>query len=197
MQSLSDAMNASTDYARYGDQFIQGLASGVVPYGSALRTAAQAMDPTYRSVQNVPQRIEAGIPGLTQNVPEKVTALGETSKRESPWWSPISVTGAKADPVDTELGKYGVEVPLLGKSVDGIPITDEERRALQVKSGQSIKAALAKTIASTAYKNADATVKAKMLSYYIDQGRSQATDAFMRTLGPAERTRRRKEAVAK
>lgn len=53
----------------------------VIPAQSLLRYVTQVLDPVYHKAKGFTQTLEAGIPGLSKNIPVYTTPLGETEKR--------------------------------------------------------------------------------------------------------------------
>jgi hypothetical protein len=59
------------------------LASQVIPLEAMLRYVAQIVDPIYRKTSGFTHRIQAGIPGLSKNLPAYTTPLGQPESRNA------------------------------------------------------------------------------------------------------------------
>src|SRR3990167_6073288 len=105
MSGLADLMDAVMDPGRYAERFATRWVTGFVPFSSALRQTANINDPTIRSPENLKEAFQANIPGLTGNVPPRLTAFGEEATRSTPF-SPIVVSPDRQTAVDAELGRY-------------------------------------------------------------------------------------------
>lgn len=92
------------------DNFLAEAASGFIPASSLLRTTAQSIDPAVREPEGVYERIKAGLPLLSQTLPQRVDVLGrgetyrgsEGAKAFLP--SPIPEAEPLSE-VDAELGR--------------------------------------------------------------------------------------------
>ncbi len=161
MENIANVMNFIEDPFGEGKRLLQRTASGFVPESALLRTIAQALDPTIRQAQNIPEQIMAGIPGLTEQIRAKTNVFGETQKRETPSYSPINITSEKNDPVNIELDRLGLNVGLVGGTItftnasgksEKLVLTGDELYNYRNLSGQAIKRALDKAVASAAYR---------------------------------------------
>ena len=59
------------------------LVSQFVPGSALLRYVAQAIDPVFRDAKTFTQRLESGIPGMTQGIPAYTTPLGQPETRNA------------------------------------------------------------------------------------------------------------------
>lgn len=102
MSGVADLLNAIEDPARYGENFIERTAQGIVPYSSALRTITRGIDPTVRETEGLGEAIKAEIPGLSSTLPAKENTYGEPIVREGGFLRqlfPIKFTTEKSDAV--------------------------------------------------------------------------------------------------
>jgi len=75
LSGLNNLFNAIDDPERYGNQFLNNIASGFVPFSGTNRGLVRITDPRYLNPQNVGQAIKGNIPGLSHSVPARVDAL--------------------------------------------------------------------------------------------------------------------------
>lgn len=178
MSGLSDLMDAVGDPARFAQRYFQRQASGFVPYSSALRQTATAMDPTVRDPETIGEQFQANIPGLTGNVPPRLTAFGEPAQRGFP--SPIQISPDKQTAVDAELERLGMEVGFTGKSIGGISLTREQQAVYQQIAGRSTYETLANLIASPRWETLTAADQEKVIDRVIARARDQVRDPIAR-----------------
>ena len=169
MSGLGDLFDAIQDPIRFAEQYATRQISGFVPASSALRQTAQAIDPTIRSPQGLAEQLQANIPGLTGNVPPRLTAFGEESKRGFP--SPIQVSAAKQSKVDAELERLGMEVGFVGGKVGDETLSRETRSNYQRVAGQITYLLLDRTMSREAYAGLDDAVKQEVTEKMITAGR--------------------------
>ena len=175
VSSISDLINAIADPERYGTQFFERQAASIaLPFSSALRTAAQVADPTFRQPENIAERVESQVPGLSRRVPARLTAFGEEAKRETPAWSPIVVSPAHQDAVDAELERLGINIGFVGETIGGVPLTREQQYAYQQLAGQMVKKALARLVQRGYYKGASDDRKEYQIRRAVDAQRAAA-----------------------
>ena len=174
LTGLNDFMNMLFQPERYGARWVSRLLGAGVPFSSAMRTAAQTFDPTFRRPGTLGESLQVGIPGLSQNVPAVITAFGEEAPRTSPAWSPIQVTPAQQSFIDAELERVGVEVGFVGKTIGGIELTREEQEQYRRLAGQVTKAGLARLITSDHYGKLNDLDKEAAIERVVNFSREQA-----------------------
>ena len=136
LSGLADFLNATAHIERSGEAFLMRTASGMVPASSLLRTVTQQVDPTIRKGTTPVERLEAGIPGLSQNVPPRLTAFGQEAERQTTSWFPIGISKAQQSQVDAELERVGMEVGFVGATIQKKELTQEQQQRYQVLAGQ-------------------------------------------------------------
>ncbi|HXI14920.1 MAG TPA: hypothetical protein VNM48_01015, partial [Chloroflexota bacterium] len=82
MESIDRPANAAQFFERFGAQ----IAQQNLPASSALRYVENITDPMLRNPQGVVERVQAGIPGLAQNLPIKRDAFGSEMARDQTGW---------------------------------------------------------------------------------------------------------------
>ena len=165
LSGLSDLIDAVSEPARYAERFGTRFVSGFVPFSSALRQTATAIDPTIRDPEGLAESLQAGIPGLTGNVPPRLTAFGEEADRGLP--SPIRITPDQQNAVDAELGRLKTEVGFVGESIGGEELSREEQRKYQTLAGQATKEVLAGRFQSPTYQQMSDAAKERAIERVV------------------------------
>lgn len=176
MSGLGDLFDAVQDPIRGAESYLTRQTSGFVPASVALRQTAQALDPTIRSPQNIQEQLQASIPGLTGNVPPRLTAFGEETRRGFP--SPIAVSPDKQSKVDAELERLGEEVNFVGRSIANVELTREQRADYQRAAGQMTYHLLDRVISKESYAKLDDSMKQKLVEELTYSGRDFFREPF-------------------
>jgi hypothetical protein len=181
LTGLSDFLDAITDPERNGENWLTRTIPSLVPFSSTTRLAAQATDTTIRKPTNIPEAIESNLPGLSKNVPPKLTAMGETITRETPFWSPINITKDKEDALTNELNRLEYNLGFVGKALSGISLDVNEQQAYQGIAGQLSKQAILDLIngkrdeeLKIPYSKLSDMAKVEALDSVVSEARSQA-----------------------
>jgi hypothetical protein len=180
LQTLSTFLQGLHDPSTYGTRVLNSMASSTVP--ALARIGAHVLDPTVRQTNTPLEAMQADIPGLSQNLPPRLTAFGEPQNRLTSSASPIGVSQAVNDPVDTELTRYGVEPGFTGKVFKGIDLTRQEQAEYQRLSGQWVKQQLDKLINDPRYAGLTDAQKAHILQLRITQAKGQAQRMYFQQL---------------
>jgi hypothetical protein len=164
------------------NRLTKDIATGFVPGAGMLRWIEQIGDPTIREGKTIPQKIEAMIPGLSENVPPKLDEFGQpiTIKKAGGAWgralNPIETEYVKRDPLREELEKFGMTLspPSAGTPEKGEPpYTEREGLVIREAKGQQVRAELEDLIASDAYQEADPEDQLTMLKSVLGQTRGE------------------------
>ena len=174
LSGLSDFMEAVSEPLRNAERFGQRWVTGFVPFSSALRQTATAIDPTIRDPENLAEAVQAGIPGLSENVPARQTAFGEEAQRGLP--SPIRVSPERENVVDAELGRLKVNVGFVGETIGGQELSRDEQRQYQTLAGQATKQVLEQRIQSEAYQSLSDAQKERALERVVSLVRDVTRD---------------------
>jgi diguanylate cyclase (GGDEF)-like protein len=163
LQGLADAAGLIKDPAGAGSNYISSLAGSIVP--NIVAKTAQAIDPAVRETKAtttgltaLPERIkntiESRLPGLSERLPEKHTALGGDAERPgnavSRFLSPIQATEDKDTAVVTrklvELDAVPSAPPkdisVKGRKVPLTPAEQDQIDAADVKATKQVEALL-------------------------------------------------------
>jgi hypothetical protein len=105
-----------------------------------------------QALQSMVNRVKARVPGLRETLPARLNAWGEevpSAGRLGPdVVSPFTVRTAKSDPVVEELLRTGLRVGAVGKSVDKVTLTTQQRHDYGWLSGHYIRQDLADVVRS-------------------------------------------------
>jgi hypothetical protein len=127
MQSFQGILDTINDPEHKGARFISSLAGSMLPYSSALRQAASAMDPSQRQVKSVLDGLRYYIPGWRETLLPKRDYAG----REIPnagfglggaLGPVIQHRAASTDPVDFEMATLGLRPGMPMNMVGGQPL---------------------------------------------------------------------------
>jgi Fe-S cluster biosynthesis and repair protein YggX len=174
---LNDAMQAFIQPERYGTQWAERMAGSLaVPFSSAMRTAAQAVDPYIRQPQGIAETIAANVPGLSQNVPARLTAFGEPIQRETAPLNPYATSTEKTDPMTVELNRLQYNTGFVGSSISNVPLNREQQRQYQEIAGQLTKRLFERVIARDAYQQMNDSQRIELLDKLTAEARKTARD---------------------
>lgn len=178
LKGVSGALNAVNDPARYGENFAESTAGSVVP--AAVAMIARGTDPLIRDAQGPMARIQARLPGLSRNVPPRMTAFGEPMRANG---------GILAQALDVTQSRRSTDTPLLAemrrldltvgfpsrtRTVGGLRErrTDDDYRALLERIGPATKAKLEAKVASSGWGLIDDEAKRERLEEIVSKVRS-------------------------
>jgi len=220
LQGLSDAVELFHDPGRAGTKFVEGLVGSYGPYSGMGRQIQRAYGVASRNPREgwlmMLDALEANYPGLSGNVPEATTALGEP---RTPGATGFGALVGRYDierdtPTLEALRLADVNVPRETRVLStgggyGVELTEAERDTLKRARGQAIIAEVAKERArprtarservlrtadpgSAEYRAALEDFNAAMQGAVSDAAR-WANQDFEKQLGKAEIKRREKQ----
>jgi hypothetical protein len=180
LSGLSDFFDALNDPGRAAEQFFGRTASGVIPMSGALRSVARHMDPVVRQPETWGEHIQAGIPGMSDELTPKLTRFGEDVRRQgSPFIVP-EVSGVNLDPINEELSRIGLDI---GSPSDRLESTrlmrmlgiegelePKDMLDLQRLRGRTARTTLAAVMGAPGYENLPDEVRAELLSRMLRKG---------------------------
>jgi hypothetical protein len=134
-----------------------------VPASSLTRTVAQGLDQTYRQPEGIVESLKASVPGMSEQVPEKLNVFGETSQRTTPWFSPINVSPEQDNQLNQELAKHEVNIGFVENSINNLELNRDELREYQIAAGQAVKQRILTTINSPEYQAVTDAEKKKLI----------------------------------
>jgi hypothetical protein len=77
MSGLFDLQAALDDPDQFAEWYLGRMASSLVPFAGAVRTAQQAIDPTVRQPKGIAESFMAKLPGVSTEVPARISRFGE------------------------------------------------------------------------------------------------------------------------
>jgi hypothetical protein len=182
MSGIADIMDAIAEPERYGSGVINRMATGMlVPYSSFTRTVAQTADTTIRKPESLLESLKASIPGLSQQVPARLNAFGETTQRETPAFFPINYTTEIETALNKELADTDTGIGYVSGKVGSISLNNKEESEYQQVVGGIIKSALEKLISSPEYAGLTKAERERMLSSAITKARSLGKDEYIKS----------------
>lgn len=112
--------------------------------------------------ESIKQSFQEKIPGLREDLPADITALGETREKQTSAVSPFASRPSKREdfPAITELDRLGVGMSELKKNPDQ---SDSDYERVAKKVGANTKASLNAVVASEPYKSAPQEVQKQIL----------------------------------
>ncbi|HZI84688.1 MAG TPA: hypothetical protein VFF44_12300, partial [Casimicrobiaceae bacterium] len=180
LMGIKNLMDAAGDAQHKASRFVAGL----VPIPAVSNRLAQATDQTVRAPTTFTQRLEARVPGLSQNVPamrdvfgEPVTRDGSTASRAAhALLDPFNTQRATPTPLLDELNRLGVQVGRPSRTIhvgrQSVPLTDEQYDAYVEQTGQMTKRALEALMNDPGYAGASDEQRADAMRRVIDQVRA-------------------------
>lgn len=177
LSGLSALQKATADPSRYGDQFIEGLATGFVPLSSALGQTARATDLTIRQPKGLKEKIQSIIPGLTQKLPAKRNVLGEESKRPGGFlnqFNPVKSSKELDTPIQKELDSFDFVLSVPGKSFDKRTMNNKQYSTFVEISGGFKKSVLSVLFKTSDWPTLDNETKTKMVEKAVSYANDQA-----------------------
>lgn len=180
LKGMGTIFQAMRDPTTYGGKFLTDTLTTLIPFGAALNTVGQAMDPVQRRPDrgDVGQAVKARLPGLREQVPVATDLLGKPISNQQTGiaaLNPLRVTKQKEDAMLKEFGRVGVDFgtvqpEIAGEKLYGADVGRYKDRA------QLYRAMIASQMIETqAYKNASDEDKARMLRNAMTRGAAWAS----------------------
>lgn len=199
LQGIGVIWKALSEPERFGSQAIGQFMTSLVPFGSALNTAAQAGDVYQRQPgrenlgQYIGQSIENRLPGLRQNVPIAQDQLGRPVPNPSAGavaLSPLRASTITNNAVLQEMLANGADVPEPPKSFRNIPLTPDEQRVFNEAAGRYTEQVVMSLMKDKGYQRLAPENKQKALQRAVENARNKAGAEFVQTIGLTEAQRR-------
>lgn len=170
MKGLSDAMNATTDPARYGEKWVQGFIASGVPSIAAATT--RAIDPELKEAQTILDKIKSRIPGVAGGLFPKRDIWGNAIERDlagvAAMVSPVYIAEGKGTKADQEVVRLGVRIGKPSKKIGEQELTPEQYDRLAVEAGAEAKKRVDRFVNQTSYSRMNDEFKAKMIKRQYD-----------------------------
>lgn len=185
LKGVSAPLNAITDPKRFGEQFVGGLASSVVP--NIVKDTAKALDPLQRENNSITDYVKNSIPVLRNKSLPKRDVLGNEIGQEPTGFSAFFDLFNSKTPIKNEVtselerlatvgesatpNKLGAKFSLYGQKINMSP---KELDELEKQTNGVLSSKLESIVTSDAYKGLEDMQKSKILSDAITAVRSQA-----------------------
>jgi flagellum-specific peptidoglycan hydrolase FlgJ len=199
LQGLSDTVNVLHDPSRYANKFLESLVSSYGPFSAMGRQIQRAYGVASRNphdgLMGLVEAMEANYPGLSGNVPESLTAIGEPRTQGisggAAFALPLRADILRDEPTLQALRANDVRIPPPARSVNvgngwAIDLTPEEQDQVQRARGEQIRQQVAAVMDSTLYKNGDISVKNQLLSKAVSNASQNSDVLFVRSLADAD-----------
>jgi hypothetical protein len=195
LQGLSDTVNVLHDPSQYAPKFVESLVSSYGPYSAMGRQIQRSMGVASRNprqgFQGLVDAMEAAYPGLSSNVPEATTPLGEPRTQGisgiASFALPVRADISRDEPTLAALRAADVRIPAAAKAVNvgngwSIDLTEAEQDQVKRARGQYIREQVARAQDLPMYKNGDVSVRNQVLSQAVSNGAQTADVLFVRSL---------------
>jgi hypothetical protein len=188
LQGISNVVNVITDPSRYGENWIEQLAGSTVPATGLMNWASRTIDPNLREVHGILDAIKYRIPGVSKTLPARQDIWGEEIKKEGitkgiggDIWravSPVQVSTAKEDEVESELSRLGYFPGKPSKNVGKEKLTPKQYYELIKNSGPQAKQSIIDKIRSPEYQNLSDSQKRNKFEGIISRIRTVAREPY-------------------
>ena len=182
MAELSDALH---DPGRYGEKFISGRVSAVVP--SVVGQAAKAMDPSMREIHGIVDAIKARIPRVRETLYPKRNLYGESIDLEGGFWmrylSPSVPSHESATPGERAIVESAADIGAINRTIHLgnkiVRLDDAQYDTLQVVSGPVVKQLVEGVASSPGFASLTKEQRANLLRQQVKQGREIGRTLFI------------------
>lgn len=151
MQSLSAALDATSDPKQYGGRFIQNYAGSLIP--AIVNTGTALVDEYRRDVRDMPSAMMARVPGASEQLEVKRDLWGRPIKKAGLTpidraLSPVVISQESNDPVDKEVLRLGISPGMPKRKIKGNDLTDEQYSRYVDEAGQRAYKIVQRIVAS-------------------------------------------------
>ena len=200
LAGISDFLNAVRESDRYGKSYISRLASNMVPFSGARRTATRGLDPVMREARDFVEIVKKDTPIASQAAAVKRTILGETIKYDGGGLfraiTPVRTSSDNHDPVYSELlrlqqgSALNISYPQRRININGKSVkldTHQYSKYLELAgqsyriNGLNAKDVLMQLFNDSNYQMQPDTVKGKLAEQIIRNYRYKAKSSLIQT----------------
>jgi hypothetical protein len=147
LQGLSNITKAIDEPERYAENISEGIASSFVPFGAMQRQIDRALGNAARDPHGALEAILATSPLTSGNVRERLTPMGDplvpTQTGVGAFVAPAKYGIEGDEPTLRVLRQARVALPEPGKTAEGYPLTEAERRTIQQRTGELLRETVA------------------------------------------------------
>jgi hypothetical protein len=201
LQGVSDFVDALHDPKTGASKFAEPLAASYGPYSSLFRESQRMMGVASRNPHDgavgLVEALEANYPGLSGNVPEATTPLGDARVQGATGigrYIPARYDIERDEPTLKALRESGVGIPAQPKSINAvgghIALTEAEQDQFKRMRGELIRQAVAPYAGNPAFEKLSTGEKNKFMRIAMTQAVTNAKNKFLATMGKDEITRR-------
>lgn len=188
LSGLAGAVNAMVDPVRYGDQFMEGYATALVP--KIIGQTTTLTDPYKREVDGVLDAIQSQLPHFREKLMPKRDVWGQPSANDK-WFAvmPVATSEVSKDKVKTEAvrleiamspaPKFLVEKGPFKPSDKRIELTAEQRDVFARVSGKNAMELLAPIVNASDWERIPDFAKAEVYKRVIEGTRRQGQYAAL------------------
>lgn len=188
LSGLAGAVNAMVDPVRYGDQFLEGYATSLIP--KIVGQTTTLADPYKREVDGVMDAIQSQLPYFREKLMPKRDAWGQPSANDK-WFAvmPVATSEVSKDKVKTEAvrleiamspaPKFLVEKGPFKPSDKRIELTAEQRDVFAQVSGKNAMEILAPIVNASDWERIPDFAKAEVYKRVIEGTRRQGQYAAL------------------
>ncbi|MEN6545628.1 MAG: hypothetical protein ABFE07_06260, partial [Armatimonadia bacterium] len=208
LSGVASLVDALEDPERYGSRLGASVLGQFVPMGALLRNVSGWLDDTSRDTRAyegegvmapVAKQLQAGIPGLAQQLPERLDVYGNPVHRQGrtgPWsFMPFGPSKDTRDATEREISRLGLYPGFTGKSLtigrQKIDLDQAQHSAYQKAIGQAMLKSAGIFVNSPVYQELNDEQRKFILDKIIQQSRSDAQQIFKaklyKSLSPRQR----------
>jgi len=188
LSGLAGAVNAMVDPVRYGDQFLEGYATSLIP--KIVGQTTTLADPYKREVDGVMDAIQSQLPHFREKLMKKRDAWGEPSANNK-WFAvmPVATSEVSKDKVKTEAvrleiamspaPKFLIEKGPFKPKDKRIELTAEQRDVFAQVSGKNAMELLAPMVNAPDWERIPDFAKAEVYKRIIEGTRRQGQYAAL------------------
>lgn len=206
LQSIGSIWRGFSNPEQYGSQAINDVVTSAIPYGSAINTLAQAMDPiTRRSdrfniLDAIQNRLPPGTPviGGRESVPPAQDVLGRSIPNQQAGLGalvPVRTSQERPDALLQEMDRVGYAPPAPPKEMTRAgytyELTPDEQREVYGAAGELIEQRAGNEMKTEGYAKLNDSAKAKRLQQIVTAARTEAENKWLNSLSREDIAERR------
>jgi hypothetical protein len=205
LQGISDMVDALHDPKTGASKFLEPWAASYGPYSSLARESQRMMGVASRNphdgLMGLVEAFEANYPGLSGNVPEATTPLGEPRTQGATGLArlvPVRYDIERDDPTLAVLRENKVGIPPEPKQMNigrgqSLDLTEDEQAQVKRDRGAAIKQAVDEVQKTRAWQSSDLSARNALLKQAVNYATQNANIRFYQSLTAAEVQSRAKD----